>query len=67
MYEQSPRDKRNKSAIVVESVLKSVEALRKEGTDPTFNVILAYLSSRNALSNHRSLRAYLDSMMKSGM
>ena len=67
MYEQSPRDKRNKSAIVVESVLKSVEALRKEDAEPTFNVILAYLSSRNALSNHRSLRAYLDSMMKSGM
>jgi hypothetical protein len=60
-------NKRNKSVIVAESVLKSVEALRKDGADPTFNAILAYLGSREILSNHRSLRAYLDTMVKSGL
>jgi len=67
MYEQPAENKRNKSVIVAESVLKSVEALRKDSTDPTFNAILAYLSSRRILSNHRSLRAYLDIMVKSGL
>ncbi len=67
MYRQLAENKRNKSVVVAESVLKSVEALRKEGTEPTFNAILAYLSSRNILSNHRSLRAYLDTMVKSGL
>ncbi len=47
--------------------MKSVEALRKEGTEPTFNAILVSLSSRNVLSNHSSLRAYLDIMVKSGL
>ncbi len=67
MGETPKQNKRNKNAAVVESVLKSVEALREEGTEPTFNAILAYLSSRNVLSNHRSLRAYLNTMAKSGM
>jgi len=67
MYEHPPVNKKNKSVAVAESVLKSVEALRKEGTEPTFNAILAYLSSRRILSNHRSLRAYLDTMLKSGL
>ena len=67
MYNQLSENKRNKSAVVAETVLKSVEALRKEGTEPTFNAILAYLSSRNILSNHRSLRVYLDAMLNSEM
>jgi hypothetical protein len=67
MYKQLAENKRNKSAAVAESVLKSVEALRNEGTEPTFNAILAYLSSRNILSNHRSLRVYLDAMINSEM
>jgi len=67
MYEQLRQNKRDKSVVVAESVLKSVEALRKAGTEPTFNAILAYLSSRRILSYHRSLRAYLDTMVKSGM
>ena len=66
-YEKPEQTKRNKNTAVVESVVKSVEALRKEGTEPTFNAILAYLSSRNVLSNHTSLRAYLNTMVKSGM
>ncbi len=67
MYKQPAKNKRNKSAVVAESVLKSVEALRNEGTEPTFNAILGYLSSRNILSNHRSLRVYLDAMINSEM
>lgn len=67
MYAKPERNKRNKNAAVVESVVKSVKALRKEGTEPTFNAILSHLSSRNILSNHTSLRAYLNTMVKSGM
>ena len=67
MYNQPSENKRNKSAVVAKTVLKSIEALRKEGTEPTFNAILAYLSSRRILSNHRSLRTYLDTMVKSGL
>lgn len=67
MCRQLPENKRDKSVVVAESVLKSVEALEKAGTKPTFNAILQYLSSRKILSNHRSLRAYLDSMVKTGL
>ena len=67
MYKSLAEIKRNKSAVVAESVLKSIEALRNEGTEPTFNAILGYLSSRNILSNHRSLRVYLDAMINSEM
>jgi hypothetical protein len=67
MPKQLTENKRNKSAIIAESVLKAIEALRKESTEPTFNAILAYLSSRNILSNHRSLRVYLDAMTDSEM
>jgi len=67
MRKQRVENKRNKSAVVAESVLKSVETLKKEGTEPTFNAILAYLRSRNILANHRSLRVYLDAMISSGM
>ncbi len=67
MYKQPAANKRNKSAVVAESVLKSVDALRNEGTEPTFNAILDYLSSRSILSNHRSLRVYLDAMLNSQM
>ena len=67
MYKQLAENKRNKSAAVAESVLKSVEALSNAGTEPTFNAILGYLRSRNILSNHRSLRVYLDAMLNSEM
>ena len=67
MYDQPVGKNRNKSAIVAESILRSVQALRREDTEPTFNAILEYLSSRRILSNHRSLRAYLDIMVKSGL
>lgn len=67
MYKQLAQNKRNKSAVVAESVLKSIEALRNEGAEPTFNAILDYLRSRNILSNHRSLRIYLDAMINSEM
>jgi hypothetical protein len=67
MYKQLAENKRNKSAAVAESVLQSVETLRNEGTEPTFNAILGYLSSRNILSNHRSLRHYLDALINSEM
>jgi hypothetical protein len=65
--EQLGQNKRNKSAVVAESVLKSIKALRNEGTKPTFNAILGYLSSRSILSNHRSLRVYLDTLVNSEM
>lgn len=52
---------------MAESVVKSIEALGSEGTEPTFNALMAHLKSRRVLSNHRSLRAYLDSLAKSGL
>jgi hypothetical protein len=67
MPKQLTENKRNKSAAIAENILKAIEALREEGTEPTFNAILAYLSSKNILSNHRSLRAYLDAMIDSEM
>ena len=67
MRKQQAENKRNKSALIAESVLNSVETLKNEGTEPTFNAILAYLRSGNILANHRSLRAYLDAMISSGM
>ena len=67
MYDQPVDNKRNKSVVVAKSILSSIQALRKEGTKPTFNAVLAYLGSRRILSNHRSLRAYLDIMVKSGL
>jgi len=67
MYKQLAENKRNKNAAVAKSILKTVEGLRKEGTEPTFNAILDSLSSRNVLSNHRSLRVYLDAMVNSEM
>ena len=67
MYRQLAENKRDKSVVVAESVLRSVEALERKGAKPTFNAILEYLSSRKILSNHRSLRAYLDTMVKTGL
>jgi hypothetical protein len=67
MNKQLAANRRNKSAAIAESVIKSIEALEKEGVEPTFNNILTYLHSRNVLSNHRSLRLYLDAMVYSGL
>jgi len=67
MKSERTANKRNKSVAVTESVLKSIQALRANGSEPTFNSVLAYLATRNLLSNHRSLRSYLDVMVKSGM
>jgi hypothetical protein len=58
---------RNKNPIVLENVLNSVESLSKHGNGPTFNSLLAYLGSKRIISNHRSLRAYLDIALKSGL
>lgn len=59
--------KRNRSVLVAESVAKSIEALRNEGTEPTFNALMAYLKFRGIISNHRSLRVYLDYLATSGL
>ena len=67
MRKQLAANKRNKSAAVADSVIKSIEALKREDIEPTFNNILACLRSRNILSNHRSLRLYLDAMVCSGL
>ena len=66
-YKQPTANKRNRSAAIADSVIKSIEALKKERIEPTFNNILAYLSSRSIISNHRSLRLYLDAMVYSGL
>jgi hypothetical protein len=58
---------RNKSVAILESIITSIQVLGKERAEPTFNNILTYLSSRNVISNHRSLRAYLDAMVYSGL
>lgn len=67
MYKQLTANKRNKSAAVLGSVIRSIQALKKEGVEPTFNNVRSYLSSRNVISNHRSLRLYLDAMVYSGV
>jgi hypothetical protein len=67
MYKQSTANKRNKSAAIADRVIKSIETLKDEGIQPTFNNILTYLSSRNVISNHRSVRLYLDAMVYSGL
>ncbi len=66
MRDKGVEGRRNRNVLVAESVVQSVEALRNEGTEPTFNAVLAYLKSRRTLSNHRSLRAYLDYLVDSG-
>lgn len=58
---------RNRSAAVAETILQCIKSLRSRGAEPTFNTILAQLRTRNILSNHSSLRSYLDLMIKSGM
>lgn len=67
MRDKGVKNRRNRNVLVAESAIQSVEALRREGTKPTFNAVLAYLKSRRILSNHRSLRAYLDSLVDSGL
>jgi len=59
--------KKNKSPAVLESILKSLEVMQSEDVEPTFNAVLTHLASRNILSNHRSLRVYLDTLVQSGM
>lgn len=59
--------KRNRNAVVAESIIKSVESLEDRRTDPTFSEVLRDIGSRGILSNHRSLRAYLDSLVCSGL
>jgi hypothetical protein len=58
---------RKGNVLVVESIIQSVRSLRKEGTEPTFSKVLAYLESKGILANHRSLRAYLDSIVRSDL
>jgi hypothetical protein len=67
LHKQLAANKRDKSAAVVDSVIRSIQALKKEGVEPTFNNIRSYLSSNNVISNHRSLRLYLDAMVYSGV
>ena len=58
---------RNKNPVVLEEVLNSVRLLSKRGDGPTFNSLLAHLMSKRVISNHRSLRTYLDIALKSGV
>jgi hypothetical protein len=58
---------RNKNLAVAQSTLETVRSVGGKGVKPTFNVILAELRLRNVLSNHRSLRCYLDLLVKSGV
>jgi len=67
IYKQLATNKRNRSAVILGSIIKAIQALEKDGTEPTFNNIHTYLSSRNIISNHRSLRVYLDAMEYSGL
>jgi len=58
---------RNKNPVILEDILNSVRLLRRNGEGPTFNSLLAHLVSRRTISNHRSLRAYLDIALASGL
>jgi hypothetical protein len=59
--------KRNRNAMVAEGIVKSVKSLEDRDTDATFSEILTDIASRGILSNHRSLRIYLDSLVRSGL
>lgn len=67
MRDERRVNKRKGNVLVAESILQSVRLLRKEGTEPTFSAILTFLKSRGILANHRSLRTYLDSLVRSGL
>jgi hypothetical protein len=58
---------RNKSPVVLEDILNSIRLLSKDGNGPTFNSLLAHLAAKGTISNHRSLRGYLDIALKSGL
>jgi hypothetical protein len=59
--------RRNRNALVTRSLIAAVESLERRGAEPTFSEILADLRSSGILSNHRSLRTYLDSLVLSGI
>ena len=59
--------RRNKNVLVAEGVLEAVQGLRDEGTEPTFGALMANLRSKGVLSNHGSLRQYLDPLTESGL
>jgi hypothetical protein len=66
MDKQADTGKRNLNALVAQETIESVGRLKEENVEPTFNAILDYLRSRGTLSNHRSLRRYLDYLTYSG-
>ena len=67
MIDKRAKGKRTRNVLLAESVVRSIQVLRKEGTESTFNAIMRYLRSRRILSNHRSLREYLDFLVISGL
>jgi hypothetical protein len=58
--------KRNLNALVAQETLESVGRLKEDDVEPTFNAILDHLRARGSLSNHRSLRRYLDYLTHAG-
>lgn len=58
------RKRRAANLRTLEGVLKAVKRLQGRGA--TFNALLSDLRSRGVLSNHRSLRAYLDLLVATG-
>lgn len=57
---------RTKNPLVAEGVVRAVESIINEGREATFNEILEKLRAKGILSNHRSLRTYLDFLTNSG-
>ena len=54
---------RDRSPLVIEAVLHSVESLMKRGLDPTFDAILGDLRGKKVMSNQLGVRTYLDLMV----
>jgi len=66
MDKRANTSKRNLNALVAQETMQTVGRLKEEKVEPTFNAILDNLRSRGTLSNHRSLRRYLDYLAYSG-
>ena len=67
MSETREKAGRNKSALIAGSIIQSIRALRQKRMEATFNAILADLRSKGVLSNHTSLRDYLNLLTTSGL
>lgn len=65
--ESAAQRAKDKNSAVLLQILETAKSLDREGIEPTFNAILGELRSERVLSNHTTLRAYLDLLVKAEM